>query len=74
MVLYLHCHLECRHIHDKKGDIEVDLLKSSLKTVYHCYNLKWNQINVNRRDLYLGCKNIRKWSHILLSPQMSAYS
>ena len=43
MVLYFHYHLKCRHIHDKKGAIEVDLLKSSRMNFYHCYYLKWNQ-------------------------------
>ena len=66
MVLYLHCHLECRHIDDKNCSIEVDLLKSSGRTVYHCYYLKWHQINVNRRNFYLGCKNVRKWSYIFI--------
>ena len=66
MVLYFHYHLKCWHIHDKKDAIEVDLLKSSRKTVYDCYYLKWHQINVNRRDLYLGCKNLRKWSYIFI--------
>ena len=66
MELYLHYHLECRHIHEKKGDIEVDLLKSSRRTVYDCYYLKWHQINVNRRFLYLGCKNLSKWFCIFI--------
>ena len=66
MVLYFHYQLKFRHIHDKKGDIEVDLLKSSRKTVCDCYNLKWHQINVNRRDLYLGSKNLRKWFYIFI--------
>ena len=66
MVLYFHYHLKCRHIHDKKGAIEVDLLKSSRMTFYHCKYLKWHQINVNRQDLYVGCKNIRKWFSIFI--------
>ena len=66
MVLYLDYHLECRHIHDTKVDIEVGLLKSSRKTVDHCYYLKWHQINVNRRDLYPGCKNLSKWLYIFI--------
>ena len=66
MVLCFLYHLECRHIHDKKGDIEVDLLKSSRMTVYRCYYVKWYQINVNRRDLHLGCKNLSKWSYIFI--------
>ena len=80
MVLYFHYHLKCRHIHDKKGAIEFDqeFLKSSrhefmtkkvlLKLIFwnHCYYLKWHQINVNRQDLYLCCKNLRKWSYIFI--------
>ena len=66
MVLHFHHHLKCRHIHDKKGAIEVDLLKSSRMNFYHCYYLKWHQINVNRQDLYLCCKNLRKWSYIFI--------
>ena len=66
MVLYFHYHLKCRHIHDKKGAIEVDPLKSSGRTVYHCYYLKCYQIYVNWRDLYLGCKNLRKWSYFFI--------
>ena len=66
MVLYLHYHLKCRHIHDKKGAIEVDLLKSSRMNFYHCYYLKWHQINMNRQDLYLCCKNLRKLSYIFI--------
>ena len=31
----------------KVGAIEVDILKSSGRTVYHCYYLKWCIINVN---------------------------
>ena len=53
MVIYFHYHLKCRHIHDKKGAIEVDLLKSSRMNFYHCYYLKLHQINMNRQDLYL---------------------
>ena len=60
MVIYFHSHLKCRHIHDKKGAIEVDLLKSSRMNYYHCYYLKLHQINMNRQDLYLCCKNLRK--------------
>ena len=66
MVLYFHYHLKCRHIHDKKGAIEVDLLKSSRMNFYHCYYLKLHQINMNRQDLYLCCKNLRKWSYIFI--------
>ena len=66
MELYLHYHLECRHIHDKKGAIEVDLLMSNGRTIYHCYYLKLHQINVNRQDFYLGGKNLRKWSYIFI--------
>ena len=66
MVIYFHSHLKCRHIHDKKGAIEVDLLKSSRMNYYHCYYLKLHQINMNRQDLYLCCKNLRKWSYIFI--------
>ena len=66
MVLYFHYHLKCQHIHDKKGAIEVDLLKSSRMNFYHCYYLKLHQINMNRQDLYLFCKNLRKWSYIFI--------
>ena len=66
MVIYFHYHLKCRHIHDKKGAIEVDLLKSSRMNFYHCYYLKLHQINVNRQDMYLICKNLRKWSYIFI--------
>ena len=66
MVLYFHYHLKCRHIHDKKGAIEVDLLKSSRKNFYHCYYMKLHQININRQDMYLICKNLRKWSYIFI--------
>ena len=67
MVSYFHYHLKCRHTYDKKGAIEVDLFKSIRKTVYHCYYLKWHQINVNRRNFYLGCKNVRKLSYIFIN-------
>ena len=50
----------------KKGEVEVDLLKSSRINFYHCYYLKWHQINVNRQDMYLCCKNLRKWSYIFI--------
>ena len=66
MVLYFHYHLKCRHIHDKKGAIEVDLLKSSRMDFYLCYYLKLHQINMNRQDLYLCCKNLWKWSYIFI--------
>ena len=66
MVLYFHYHLKCRHVHDKKVAIEVDLLKSSRMNFYHCYYLKLHQINMNRQDLYLCCKNLRKWSYIFI--------
>ena len=66
MVLHFHHLLKCRHIHYKKGAIEVDLLKSSRKNFYHCYYLKLHQINMNRQDMYLICKNLRKWSYIFI--------
>ena len=66
MVLYFHYHLKCRHTHDKKGAIEVDLLKSSRMNFCHCYYLKLHQINMNRQDLYLCCMNLRKWSYIFI--------
>ena len=66
MVIYFHYHLKCLHIHDKKGAIEVDLLKSSRMNLYHCYYLKLHQINMNRQDLCLCCKNLRKWSYIFI--------
>ena len=64
--LYFHYYLKCRHIHDKKGPIEVDLLKWSRMNFCHCYYLKLHQINMNRQDLYLCCMNLRKWSYIFI--------
>ena len=36
--------------------------------------MKLHQININRQDMYLICKNLRKLSYIFIITQMSAYS
>ena len=36
-IIYFQYHLNCQYIHDKNGDIEVDLVQSSRKANSHYY-------------------------------------
>ena len=59
-IIYFHYHLNCQYIHDKNGDIEVYLVQSSRKANSYCYYWKCHQHDLNRRELKLGWRKLRK--------------
>ena len=59
-IIYFQYHLNCQYIHDKNGDIEVDLLQSSRNANSNCYYWKCHQHDLNRRYLKLGWIKLRK--------------
>ena len=73
-IIYFQYHLNCQYIHDKNGDIEVDLVQSSRKANSYCYYWKCHQHGHNRRDFNLDSTKLKKEDNIFsISPQLSAY-
>ena len=55
--VYFQYHLYCQDITDKWGDIETSLMESNRKTVSGFWQLKFDQSNVNQRNLSLSWCN-----------------
>ena len=58
--VYFHQHFNCQDITDKWGDIEICLMGSNRKTVSAGWQLKFDQINFNRRNVSLTWMQLRK--------------
>ena len=50
-MVYFQFHLNCQNIHDKKGDNEFYLMRSSHNTANACFYLKSREFNLNRLNL-----------------------
>ena len=59
-IIHFQYHLNCQHIYDKDGAIEVDLLQSSRNANSHCYYWTCHQHDLNRRDFKLSWIKLRK--------------
>ena len=72
--VYFQYHFSCQDITDKWGDIEICLMGSNRKTVSAGWQLKFNQINFNRRNVSLIWMQLRKNGSVFsISPQLSGY-
>ena len=58
--VYFQYHLNCQDITDKWGDIETCLMESNRKTVSAFWQLDFDQIDINRRNLSLTWMQLRK--------------
>ena len=58
--VYFHQYFNCQDITDKWGDIEICLMGSNRKTVSAGWQLKFDQINFNRRNVSLTWMQLRK--------------
>ena len=58
--MYFQYHLNCKHVTDKVGDIEICLMGSNRKTVSAGLQLKFDQSKVIQRNLSLSCRQLRK--------------
>ena len=46
-VSYYHYHLNCRHIHDNKGDIKITVMEISQNTVESCLDVNSDPFDGN---------------------------
>ena len=49
-LMYFYYHLKCQDITDKVGDIKLEVMEKSRKTVISYYLVKWCRFNSSQQD------------------------